>query len=116
MTRPLYEIQADVHANSVQHGFWDLGKSNIGEKLALIHSEISEALEEYRTPSRDLRAVRYVTDEQGRGKPEGFQIELADAIIRILDLAERLSIDMGWAIEQKVEYNRERPYLHGKAL
>lgn len=100
-------LQADIHALAKTKGWWETERS-IPECLALIHSEISEALEEYR-----------VTDNLGdtsysdNGKPEGFAVELADAIIRILDLAEHLDIDIGAAILVKHEHNGTREYRHG---
>lgn len=48
-----------------------------------------------------------------RGKPEGIPIELADAIIRILDYCGYAGIDIDAAISQKHEYNKSRPYRHG---
>jgi NTP pyrophosphatase (non-canonical NTP hydrolase) len=121
MTDLLGEWQAAVHANSRAHGFWPEIDDNGGPgttesraavekaiplKLALIHSEISEALEEY----RGGRLLPYCG---AGGKPEGFGVELADAVIRILDLAEALEIDLEAAIVDKHEFNVKRPYRHG---
>ena len=61
-------------------GWYDINRS-VGEAIALCHSELSEALEEVRDGGR-LAEIRY---EEG-GKPVGFAIELADAMIRIADL------------------------------
>ena len=47
------------------------------------------------------------------GKMEGVPSELADIVIRVLDLAEYYGIDMGEAIAQKHAYNLTRPYKHG---
>ena len=47
------------------------------------------------------------------GKPEGFGVEIADAIIRCLDLTEALGIDIGERILEKHEYNGTRPHRHG---
>lgn len=109
----------------------------ITEKLDLIHSEISEALEEIRS-GHDPLEIYYSTkkkidadsetvsrhayqayDTDGVGKiplrkPEGFIIELADAVIRIGDLVFLLGGDLESAIQEKHEYNRTRPYKHGK--
>ena len=75
------------------------------EKLALIHSEISEALEDYRDGLMETTVHA--------GKPEGFSIELADAVIRIFDLCGHLGIDLGEAVELKSAYNEMRPHRHG---
>lgn len=48
-------------------------------------------------------------------KPEGVPIELADAVIRLGNLAESLGIDLGAAIEEKMQFNKTREYKHGKA-
>lgn len=51
-----------------------------------------------------------------RAKPEGFGIELADALIRIADLAERHGIDLEAMIALKSAYNETRPYMHGRKI
>jgi len=98
-------LQADIHKNAVNKGFWE--EVNIGEKLALIHSEVSEALEDYRAGKMN---IRYRED----GKPEGFPVELADIIIRVLDLAEYFKINLLPPMLEKHAYNETRPYKHGK--
>ena len=50
------------------------------------------------------------------GKPEGIPIELADAIIRICDTCGQYGIDLDRAIRLKMEYNKTRPYKHGKKI
>lgn len=49
-------------------------------------------------------------------KPEGFGIELADAIIRICDLAERHGIDLTQMVKLKSAYNEGRPHMHGRRV
>jgi NTP pyrophosphatase (non-canonical NTP hydrolase) len=46
-------------------------------------------------------------------KPEGFPSELADIMIRVMDLAEGMGVDLGKEILEKHEYNKTRPYKHG---
>lgn len=103
----------------------------VGEVLALIHSEVSEALEEYRD-GHDLRRTRYVhkdgtvcdAEAQCRSalgvnsdaKPEGFPIELADVLIRVLDACAEWDIDIEEAMRVKVLYNSTRPERHGGKL
>ncbi len=100
------ELQRESHRIAREKGWWDTGR-NVAEMLALAHSEISEALEEWRA-GHDLAEIRF-TD----GKPEGFSVELADVFIRLADLAEALGIDLEHAIEVKMGYNVTRPYRHG---
>ena len=91
-----------THWNAEQ-GFWEC--DNFGEKIALIHSELSEALEAHR---KNLPSDHIV------GFP-GVAEELADALIRIFDLAGKLQIPLGEALMAKLQYNLSRPYKHGKA-
>jgi len=110
------QLQKEIHKLARKKGWWpgyksveDIGKTNIPEKLALIHSEISEALEEYRRPESWPQQVWY-----GEGnKPEGFGVELADAVIRIMDLCEALGIPLASIIRNKHAYNSSRPKRHG---
>ena len=100
------ELVQEAHGNAVKHGFWD-PKPEFGTSVALIHSEMSEALEEVRA---GRAAIWYGENE----KPEGYAVELADAIIRICDLCGDMNVDLEKVIELKMEYNASRPYRHGK--
>lgn len=106
----LNEWRDVVHALAREKGWYDQPTPrNFGELIALVHSELSEALEEY-------RAGRYysaVYANEGSEKPEGIPIELADALIRILDLCGYYQIDVEDAVERKHAYNRSRPRRHG---
>ena len=84
-------------------GFWE--SDNTGEKIALMHSELSEALE------ADRKGLEAEHIEGFTGVEE----ELADCIIRILDFAHRHDLRLGEAISAKIVYNLTRPYKHGKA-
>lgn len=74
------------------------GKRNVGELLCLIHSEISEAMEGHRKSMADEKLPHR----------SAFEVELADAVIRIFDLAGGYGLDLGGAIEEKLRYNANR--------
>ena len=114
----LKEFQKEVHQVAIDHGWWETER-NIAEQIALMHSELSEALEEWRT-GRDITSTYFaeVQDssvDSGKKflKPEGFSVELADCIIRILDTAESYGIDLSSVLIAKNEYNKTRSYKHG---
>lgn len=88
----------------LKHKDWWVNENNInidrnmGELLCLVHSEISEALEGYR---KDL-----MDDHLPHRK--AFEVELADAVIRILDIVGAMGLDIDGAIDEKLEYNQQR--------
>lgn len=102
------KITAAVHENAIDHGWWDGEERTFGELIALVHSEASEALEEYRNGSDT--ATTYCDE---RGKPCGIPTELADIVIRVMDMCGHYGIDLEAAILEKHEYNKTRPYKHG---
>lgn len=109
----LPDLQVKAHRIATEHGFWDgPEQDNIPTKIALIHEEISEALKDF----REGRMVLQYADVEHGLKPEGFPIELADAMIRIMDLAERHEIDLGQMIKIKMAYNETRPHMHGRRV
>ncbi len=83
----------DAEAN----GWWDKER-NDGELIALMHSELSEALEVLRKPEKATEPV---------------ETELADCIIRIFDYCGARNLDLGTALVKKMEKNRGRGYKHG---
>ena len=89
------KISKMVHANAVNHGWWE-DKRPVPELLCLIHSEVSEALEAYRDCNEALLAE-----------------ELADVIIRTMDTAEGLGIDLFTEVIKKHHINVGRSYRHG---
>lgn len=99
----LSTIAEAVHANAKAHGFYDPNADGHvvtpAERLMLIVSECSEALEELRKP--------------GERNHDAFGTELADIIIRTLDLAQAEGIDIEAAVVKKHGKNRLRPIRHG---
>lgn len=135
-----------VHQTAVEHGWWEpqvvcldeshnevMAPRTFGELIALVHSEASEALEEFRAGHSPDET--YFPDAGAHGpvpsspklaevwagsygwKPEGVPSELADIIIRVLDMCGYYGIDIEAAMLVKARYNETRPYRHGeKAL
>lgn len=101
----LNEIAKEIHQNAVNHGWWD-EKRSLPEIIALCHSELSEALEEY----RDGRGMVWY---DAYNKPEGIAVEMVDCIIRILDYLQYRNVDIEAVLRNKHEYNVTRPYRHG---
>lgn len=111
----LTKLQNEIHSSNLQAGWWTdlatgtdlaeearsnsrLGKALVAEKLCLIHSEVSEAMEASRKNLMDDKLPHRL----------GVEVELADAVIRIFDLAGALHLDIGGAIEEKRAYNLSR--------
>lgn len=140
----LNELAQQINDNARAHGFWD-GERNFGEQIALMHSELSESLEEHRSGRpvewfqlggievfrvRDGSGADWTTDEDGQTeavnpfadtwtgvtpKPEGVAVELADCIIRCLDTMHGLGVDIDAVVARKMAYNATRPHKHGRA-
>lgn len=104
------DYMEQIYNCAVEKGWWDKDRKFENE-IALYHSEISEAFEEYRK-GKDIHAI-YFTNEK---KPEGIPIELADVIIRIMDFCKGNNIDLDYAMRLKIEYNKTRSYRHGGKL
>ena len=92
---------------------WHDEDRGVPELLCLIHSEISEALEEHRN-GRQPSEVYYNSNKPG--KPEGIPIELADAVIRIADFCGLHGINLAEAIKIKSDYNKTRAYRHRQKI
>ena len=102
------KIMEEALATTTEKGFRDQERP-LAIDIALMHSELSEALEEDRDRYHDMREIYYAPG----GKVVGVAVELADAIIRICESCEYHGIPLETAIIQKLKYNKIRPYKHG---
>lgn len=115
----LNEWAREIHENAVNHGWWEQERE-LPEVLMLIVSELSEALEEARAGRPMVwRSVpgNIPFDENvlyANMKPEGIAVEVIDALIRILDWCGKEGLDVEALVAEKHEYNKTRPYKHGK--
>ncbi len=87
----------ECHAIAKEKGWWDDSR-NDGELIALMHSELSEALEALRN----------------HGTKDNLAEELADCCIRIFDYCGAREINLEETLRKKIGYNKTRPYRHGK--
>lgn len=137
-------LKEAAHSNSVEKGFWDkenqmmtetplelnkeISNNIVSTKLMLIVSELGEALEVLRKTSmveETTKVLRYKDFLAEEGKDfdaevfkeevkDTFGDELADVIIRVLDLCGWMGIDIEFHLRHKMHYNKSRPYKHGK--
>lgn len=95
--KTINDMVKEIHENNKKAGWWD-SERNKGELLALIHSEISECLE----------GVRRNLDDDKLPHRKMEEVELADAVIRIMDYCGGFGLDLEGAIKEKLAYNKIR--------
>lgn len=100
----------EIHQTAKEHGWWD-EPVNEYEKITLMHSELSEAVEE-------LRAGKPALYSENSSKPEGWLVELIDCTIRIFDFIGKKGYaeEFELVLQHKMDYNKTRPYRHGNKL
>lgn len=96
-------ISKEVHKTALDKGWWDDDRP-IGTSIALVHTELSEALEAHRRGDPPDDKIQEYT---------GLEAEFADAVIRIMDIGKRFGLDISGAIIAKKKFNKTRSYRHG---
>ena len=117
----LEEMAKEIYEENASRGFHEQ-ETEFGTRIALIHSELSEALEADRKSSHADIIKYFIGVNEGEDSSKCFEKyvkdtvedEIADAIIRILDLCATEGINIAEHIRLKREYNSHRPYMHGK--
>ena len=117
----LNTLAKSIRFDNASKGFDPL-EGGLDRYLLLIISEICEAQEELRD-GREINEIYYERANLGEmpdgnikwgKKPCGFPVEIADAIIRLLDICGKLEIDIEAVINAKLAFNKTRPPKHGR--
>lgn len=105
-------IAACMYKIASDHGFHEndgeeLSTGRLGEFIANLHGECSELWESARKGTLAQPCDKHIDLSNA-------EEELADIVIRAMDMAHAMGINLGAAIAEKADYNRQRPYKHGK--
>lgn len=100
-----------VHKIHEEKG-WNNDGRTVGDDCALMTSEISELLQDWRD-GYGINEVYYEDQPNGTSKPCGIPIELADLFIRGMNFAAEKGIDLEAALDEKIAFNATRPFRHG---
>ena len=111
----LNELAEEIYQNNKEKGFWDKER-NVGEMLMLVTSELGEAMEAHRKGRfANLEAYEEFSEDFEDAIKDTFEDEIADSVIRLLDMCGGIGIDIDTHIKLKLEYNKTRERLHGKS-
>jgi NTP pyrophosphatase (non-canonical NTP hydrolase) len=104
-------MQEEVYRLNSSKGWFDDDRT-VGDMVALLHAEVSEILEAYR--HWELKDATGLPVGSSMAKPEGVGSEMADCLIRLLDMAKRWDVDLIAEYDRKMRFNWTRPYRHGR--
>ncbi|WP_436528581.1 hypothetical protein [Actinoplanes sp. HUAS TT8] len=128
--KTIEQMAAEIRTINIEKGWRTAdggpGTNTFGDYIALLHSELSEALEAYRDhrladatqPRQEIwtrpeMCQPAIFQGYSKPKPEGVGSEFADVLIRLLDVCDVFGIDLAAEYDRKIAYNRTRSYQHG---